>query len=308
MEGSARPMKRAAPEGGAGAAPAAKRGAAAAVAPEEDDYDAEEGEEGGDQDDFFDEFEKELMQAGDDGEGGTPRAAGGVTPRGGASTPRAFGARTPGGGGATPRGGGRMSPPPPRPAGRGPTSPAAAVEAPSPRAAQRDAATPSGTPGRADEGAAATEAEDATPAKARTAAAAAAREQAGPGESDPEDEMAQQLELAQRNRAILNKLNDVQLHRYEQYRRSTLQKDNMRKLVQHITNKDPLFAVNDKSLIVICGVAKIYVGELIETARSIATALGHTGALEPFHIRAAYRKLDGLGKIPHRGGPRRLKL
>ena len=44
--------------------------------------------------------------------------------------------------------------------------------------------------------------------------------------------------------------------------------------------------------------AKMYVGELVETARENMTAAGETGPLQPRHIRAAQRKAQRLGVVP----------
>uniref|UniRef100_A0A061RKH3 Transcription initiation factor TFIID subunit 11 n=1 Tax=Tetraselmis sp. GSL018 TaxID=582737 RepID=A0A061RKH3_9CHLO len=134
-----------------------------------------------------------------------------------------------------------------------------------------------------------------------------------PEPDDPEDqvddEQREMEKIAKRNRSILVKLNEKQLNQYEAYRRSKLETQSMKKLIQAITQKHPAFNVNDKNLtIVMCGVAKMYVGEIVEAARAIADSMGCDGPLQPSHIRAAYHHLDQRGKIRHRIGPKRLKL
>ncbi|KAK9839626.1 hypothetical protein WJX81_001557 [Elliptochloris bilobata] len=65
------------------------------------------------------------------------------------------------------------------------------------------------------------------------------------------------------NQQILDSLTPEELARYEAFRRSTLNKTAMKRLLHNVTNQAP----NPETAIVMCGVAKIFVGELIETAR-----------------------------------------
>lgn len=67
-------------------------------------------------------------------------------------------------------------------------------------------------------------------------------------------------------------------------------------------------------LVVVRGAAKLYVGELIELARTImdergtvpscapvflsACATGETGAIRPSHVREAYHRMEAQGKVP----------
>ena len=79
------------------------------------------------------------------------------------------------------------------------------------------------------------------------------------------------------------------------------------------------------------GMAKVFVGELVEAgkvpacfkllpvlkltqitklpaARLIAHEQGDSGPLQPAHYRAAYQQLHLQGKVPHRGAPKRIRL
>ncbi|GJV52474.1 transcription initiation factor TFIID subunit 11-like protein [Tanacetum coccineum] len=47
-----------------------------------------------------------------------------------------------------------------------------------------------------------------------------------------------------------------------------------------------------------CGIAKIFVGELVETAKVVMRERSETGPIRPCHIREAYRRLKPEGKMP----------
>ncbi|MCO5594872.1 hypothetical protein L7F22_048907 [Adiantum nelumboides] len=56
--------------------------------------------------------------------------------------------------------------------------------------------------------------------------------------------------------------------------------------------------------IVMSGIAKMFVGELVETGRRVMTERKETGPTRPCHIREAYRRLKLKGKVPLRSRPR----
>ena len=52
-----------------------------------------------------------------------------------------------------------------------------------------------------------------------------------------------------------------------------------------------------RSVMLMCGVAKVYVGEVVELARSVMDEWGERDApLEPRHLREAKRRLDNAQK------------
>lgn len=65
-------------------------------------------------------------------------------------------------------------------------------------------------------------------------------------------------------------------------------------------------AVHPNVITAMCGVTKMYVGEVVETARSIATRGGHYGALLPSHVYEAYHLLQQLQPGPAAKRPPRL--
>ncbi|GKE44542.1 transcription initiation factor TFIID subunit 11 [Tanacetum coccineum] len=48
-----------------------------------------------------------------------------------------------------------------------------------------------------------------------------------------------------------------------------------------------------------CGIAKIFVGELVETAKGVMRERSETGPIRPCHIREAYRRLKLEGNLKY---------
>ena len=86
-----------------------------------------------------------------------------------------------------------------------------------------------------------------------------------------------------------------QMDRYECFRRSSLPKPVLRRLFQTITGT----MLNPNGLIVLSAVGKMFVGELVETARHVADEEGVSDLeeLKPVHIREAHRRLEVEGKL-----------
>ena len=57
--------------------------------------------------------------------------------------------------------------------------------------------------------------------------------------------------------------------------------------------------VTGKMAVVMSGISKVFVGEIVETARTVMEEWKESGALKPRHIREAYRRLKQSGKIPY---------
>jgi transcription initiation factor TFIID subunit 11 len=56
-------------------------------------------------------------------------------------------------------------------------------------------------------------------------------------------------------------------------------------------------AVNEQVLVILCGITKLFVGEVVESARILAHRSGHHGALMPAHIHEAYQVMRSQGRI-----------
>ncbi|PKA45730.1 hypothetical protein AXF42_Ash011071 [Apostasia shenzhenica] len=101
--------------------------------------------------------------------------------------------------------------------------------------------------------------------------------------------------------AILSQFTEEQMSRYESFRRSGFQKSNMKRLLASITGTQK---ISVPMTIVVSGIAKMFVGELVETGRMVMAERKETGPIRPCHIREAYRRLKLEGKIPKRSVPR----
>jgi len=108
-------------------------------------------------------------------------------------------------------------------------------------------------------------------------------------------------EEAERRASIMASMSDLQLDRYEAFRRSSLARPKMKQLLQTLLGG----RVMDKAIIALCGIGKMFVGDVIEMARHLAGNEGHTGPLLPRHIRRAYQQLELADKGPPRKQPRK---
>ncbi|MEW5305102.1 MAG: hypothetical protein WDW38_001982 [Sanguina aurantia] len=86
---------------------------------------------------------------------------------------------------------------------------------------------------------------------------------------------------------VLGQLLDEQEDRFEHFRRSAFDKPKMKKILGALTSA----TFRDNVATALCGISKLYVGELVEAARVVATQESHDGALQPHHIRTAYQRL-----------------
>jgi len=86
-------------------------------------------------------------------------------------------------------------------------------------------------------------------------------------------------------KVLLENFTPEQNARFEAYRRSALNKNSVKKVVQNTTG----LVVSAPVAQVLAGVAKVFVGEIVEKARAIQERQGETGPLTAEHLRKAYR-------------------
>ncbi|CDH50361.1 transcription initiation factor tfiid subunit11 [Lichtheimia corymbifera JMRC:FSU:9682] len=85
---------------------------------------------------------------------------------------------------------------------------------------------------------------------------------------------------------LLENFSNDQLQRYEAYRRSALNRTNVRRLVSQVLNQQ----CSQTMAIVVAGFSKVYVGEIIEKAREVMEEWEDAGAIRPEHLREAHRR------------------
>ena len=99
---------------------------------------------------------------------------------------------------------------------------------------------------------------------------------------------------------------EEQLNRYEIFRRSAFPKSSVKKIVQTVCGK----SVSASVVIAMSGIAKVFVGEIVEKALDVkqewdrneqlpatATATSTSGPLQPKHLREAFRCYKNSNRV-----------
>ncbi|CAI8601952.1 unnamed protein product [Vicia faba] len=124
-------------------------------------------------------------------------------------------------------------------------------------------------------------------------------------DDDDEEEDNMDVELAKfptagdphkmaKMQAILSQFTEEQMSRYESFRRAGFQKANMKRLLASITGSQK---ISIPITIAVSGIAKVFVGEVVETARMVMKERKESGPIRPCHLREAHRRLKLEGKV-----------
>ena len=85
-----------------------------------------------------------------------------------------------------------------------------------------------------------------------------------------------------------------QQRRYEAFRRSRLHPDDVRDIMKALSSRK----VTKPAAIVVAGLTKLFVGDVVERARLIMEKRREKGPLCPRHLREAFRQLEQTGQLP----------
>ncbi|WJX49674.1 hypothetical protein P8452_36077 [Trifolium repens] len=103
--------------------------------------------------------------------------------------------------------------------------------------------------------------------------------------------------------SILSQFTDEQMRRFETFRRAKFMKAQMKRLIASISGTH---TVSSPINVAVSVITKMFVGEVVETARIIMEERKESGPIRPCHLREAHRRLKLEGKTFKRTVPRRL--
>ncbi|ELU05132.1 hypothetical protein CAPTEDRAFT_182628 [Capitella teleta] len=103
---------------------------------------------------------------------------------------------------------------------------------------------------------------------------------------------------------LVSNFSEDQLNRYEMFRRACFPKSSIRRLMQSITGS----SISQNVVIAMAGIAKVFVGEVVETALDVKEQWEGNTPIQPKHLREAVRKMKTRDILPSKQHKRLFKL
>lgn len=114
-------------------------------------------------------------------------------------------------------------------------------------------------------------------------------------ESKEKNKKEMEEEEREKMQVLVSNFTEDQLDRYEMYRRAAFPKAAIKRIMQCITG----CSVSQNVVIAMSGIAKVFIGEIVEEALDVMEESEESGPLQPKHLRESVRRLRQNGQIPH---------
>ena len=109
-------------------------------------------------------------------------------------------------------------------------------------------------------------------------------------------------------KAFYDNLSPDQQRRYECFRRSKLNHFHIETIMKNVLDESNVrWDLDKRAIIVMAGLAKLFAGDIVESARRIMENRREKGGVCPRHLREAYRQLERMGRLPRPGRHKKLR-
>jgi transcription initiation factor TFIID subunit 11 len=99
-----------------------------------------------------------------------------------------------------------------------------------------------------------------------------------------------------RKESIIQQMTHSQVQRHEAFAQSTFYKTQKKTIKAEMASVSGN-RISQNSVVVMCGITKVFVGELTEAAKTVMQEWNHTGPIKPVHLREAYNRLNKEGLV-----------